>query len=76
MHIQNSPIKSEGNSDAAMLVAKAASVKYHPSTCYFCNVKGHKKSECPEKLKWKKWNKKTATIVGEDSDNNESLGAS
>ena len=44
-------------------------------TCFFCDGKGHYKSDCPEKAEWEKTKKKKmagfAGVVDEDSDSDE-----
>ena len=68
--------RADGPGDAALAVScsKSGTSRRNRSaadvTCFFCDGKGHYKSECPEKSQWEKMKKAkgTAALAEEDSD--------
>jgi len=66
----------EEEPDEAMAVSSGYRGRRGPTdepTCYFCDQKGHFKSECPDRLKWDRYKKQpgyagAATALDSDSD--------
>ncbi|KAJ7364480.1 hypothetical protein DFH08DRAFT_682252 [Mycena albidolilacea] len=66
-----SDIPSPNDNDPNNVAFAARRVAASSQSCYFCDKKGHFKSDCPERLRWEQSKKKateTAATVDYDSD--------
>jgi Zinc knuckle. len=72
-------VEHHADHDEAMAVTSTPSARHTARavseiTCYFCDARGHYKSDCPEKKKWemkKKKNEEHSAAVFESSDSDE-----
>lgn len=73
---QGSSSQPSSQEEEAMAVAsgrrpRASAAALADVTCFFCDGKGHYKSDCPEKKKWEKTRGGVAATVEEDSDDDD-----